>query len=273
MIKKNRLWIFFLLIVSCIGEDIINDYVSPNLRITNPIISIREGVTYRFTAKFFDTAGDEVAQPQLQWSTQTPTVISVNDTGIITALSPGQAVLILITQSRLGETIQTEHQFEVTAIPIDTETSTTSDTNVDTITSSDTNLDTTTGTDTSTTSSDTTTSTETVIVVSPQFFEGQVKSTSSYLLQGNYQYCFENDVLTLNLDDTYRADTALPGLYVYLGNNLNTVYGAYEIGKVTVFEGEHSYSLPASFGLMDYKYILYWCKPFNVKVGDAQLFD
>lgn len=94
MIKKNRLWIFFLLIVSCIGEDIINDYVSPNLRITNPIISIREGVTYRFTAKFFDTAGDEVAQPQLQWSTQTPTVISVNDTGIITALSPGQAVLI-----------------------------------------------------------------------------------------------------------------------------------------------------------------------------------
>ena len=49
--------------------------------------------------------------------------------------------------------------------------------------------------------------------------------------------------------------------------------GGYEIGRVTVFEGEHQYSIPSSIALKDYKYILYWCKPFSVKVGDAQLFE
>jgi hypothetical protein len=24
---------------------------------------------------------------------------------------------------------------------------------------------------------------------------------------------------------------------------------------------------------MDYQYILYWCKPFNVKVGHAKIYD
>ena len=110
-------------------------------------------------------------------------------------------------------------------------------------------------------------------MVSEQFFEGQIRSTSNYLLQGNFRYEFDGQNIVLSLGENYRADTALPGLYVYLTNNPTTPSGGYEIGKVTVFEGEHQYNLPASIALMDYKYILYWCKPFSVKVGDALLFD
>jgi len=76
----------------------------------------------------------------------------------------------------------------------------------------------------------------------------------------------------LDIAGNYEASTALPGLYVYLSNNPNSTSGSYEIGEVTVFNGAHSYTLPSSVDISDYKYILYWFKPFNVKVGDSTIF-
>lgn len=111
------------------------------------------------------------------------------------------------------------------------------------------------------------------IVVAPQFFEGQIRTTSSYTLKGNFRYEHNGTQIILSLDDTYRASSSLPGLYLYLTNNPNSPEDGYEVGAVTVFAGAHSYNLPSSINLMDYKYLLYWCKPFRVKVGDAQLFD
>ena len=104
-------------------------------------------------------------------------------------------------------------------------------------------------------------------------FSGKVVSKSSYTLQGGFTLAESEKGLILSLDEDYKASTALPGLYVYLSNNANTTAGAYEIGKVTVFAGAHSYQLPNSIELMDYQYILYWCKPFNVKVGEAKIYD
>ncbi len=104
-------------------------------------------------------------------------------------------------------------------------------------------------------------------------YSGEVVSKSSYTLEGGFTLASGNDGLILSLDESYKASTALPGLYVYLSNNANTTAGAYEIGAVTVFNGAHSYNLPNSIELMDYKYILYWCKPFNVKVGEAKIYD
>ena len=80
----------------------------------------------------------------------------------------------------------------------------------------------------------------------------------------------EAGILKLSFADNYNASTALPGLYIYLTNNPSTNVGAYEIGAVTDFDGAHSYDLPNSISLMDYEYVLYFCKPFNVKVGDGQ---
>ena len=45
-----------------------DDHVDPNLRITNAIISIREGLSYQFEALFFDESGREVNNPTLEWS-------------------------------------------------------------------------------------------------------------------------------------------------------------------------------------------------------------
>ena len=101
-----------------------------------------------------------------------------------------------------------------------------------------------------------------------------IKIAKEYLeqLEGSYVLKVQdNGVLRLSLGDDYKASTSLPGLYIYLGNNPNSIADAYEIGAVTVFQGAHFYDLPESIGLYDNSYILYWCKPFGVKVGEGKI--
>jgi len=107
-------------------------------------------------------------------------------------------------------------------------------------------------------------------VVSSTDRTGSLQTTSSYALSGDFSLEEDNGILKLSFADNYNASTALPGLYVYLTNNPNTTSGAFEIGKVEAFSGAHSYELPSTVGIMDYEYVLYFCKPFNVKVGDGQ---
>lgn len=107
-------------------------------------------------------------------------------------------------------------------------------------------------------------------VQQPQKRTGSLATTSTYQLQGDFNLSVEGGSLVLNLESNYKASSNLPGLVVYLTNNPNTSAGALEIGPATSFSGAHSYTLPASVGLNDYQYVLYFCKPFNVKVGDGQ---
>jgi len=109
---------------------------------------------------------------------------------------------------------------------------------------------------------------ETVVSITER--TGSLQTTSSYALTGDFVLKEEDGVLKLMFADNYSASTALPGLFVYLTNNPSTTSGAYEIGAVTDFNGAHTYELPSSIKLMDYEYVLYFCKPFNVKVGDGQ---
>ena len=46
-----------------------------------------------------------------------------------------------------------------------------------------------------------------------------------------------------------------------------------EIGEVKVFKGAHRYTIGGDIALNQYKYLLYYCKPFNVKVGDGEFGD
>ena len=301
MKRPLSLWIC-LLFFCCIGEDYVDDYVAPNLRITNTIISIREGLSYQFEALFFDESGREVNNPTLEWSAVPPTAVEIQPDGTLKALETGNVLLTVSTIGLQGNTIEASFSFEITPKVVSEVTTTTTEVSSNTTDTTTTTTDTaTTTTETSTSTTDTASSTtdssvkdsnndnsedseeneeeeeeeeeEDGIVVAPQFFEGQIRTTSSYTLEGNFRYEHNGTQIILSLDDTYRASSSLPGLYLYLTNNPNSPEDGYEVGAVSVFSGEHSYTLPASIGLMDYKYLLYWCKPFRVKVGDAQLFD
>jgi len=100
---------------------------------------------------------------------------------------------------------------------------------------------------------------------------GSIGTTTFYDLTGDFTLSeVEDGGLDLSFANNYDADTGLPGLYVYLTNNPNSIANALEIGPVQIFNGTHSYSIPNAT-LNEYGYILYWCKPFGVKVGQGNL--
>lgn len=99
---------------------------------------------------------------------------------------------------------------------------------------------------------------------------GSIQTTSSYLLEGTFTMSLSGGKVILEFEEDYKASRSLPGLYLYLTNNPNSVSNALEIGKVEVFEGIHSYTIEG-IGLDDYTYLLYYCKPFRVKVGDGKI--
>jgi hypothetical protein len=98
---------------------------------------------------------------------------------------------------------------------------------------------------------------------------GELRTTSSYTLKGLFSMQEVDGSLKLCLDSTYQASSNLPGLYVYLTNNPNSIQNATEIGMVTIFNGAHEYDIPQTVEINDFEYLLYYCKPFNVKVGDG----
>jgi hypothetical protein len=110
---------------------------------------------------------------------------------------------------------------------------------------------------------------ETIIDDKPK--AGSLRTTSQYDLEGDFEVMqLENGNLLISFASNYFSSDNLPGLYVYLTNNPNTTNGALEIGAVTVFEGEHSYEVE-NVNINDFSTILYFCKPFNVKVGDGTI--
>ena len=90
------------------------------------------------------------------------------------------------------------------------------------------------------------------------------------MLEGSFTLEQVGDDLLLEFADDYRASSALPGLYIYMTNNKNTNANALEIDAVETFNGAHSYTIQ-NVGINDYKFLLYYCKPFNVKVGDGDI--
>lgn len=97
---------------------------------------------------------------------------------------------------------------------------------------------------------------------------GNIQTTSSYTLEGNFELREDEGKHILEFFDDYKASSSLPGLYVYLSNNRNTIANAFEIGPVDVFSGAHSYSIEG-INIDEYSFLVYFCKPFNVKVGDG----
>ncbi len=99
---------------------------------------------------------------------------------------------------------------------------------------------------------------------------GTIQTTSSYVLTGKFTLEQDGANLLLSIGEDYEASEALPGLYVYLTNNPNTINNAFEIGAVEVFKGAHSYKIENT-ALNEFNYVLYYCKPFVVKVGDGEI--
>ncbi|WP_373519894.1 Ig-like domain-containing protein [Pricia sp.] len=236
---STLLGLFFF---ACIGEDIIEDYVNPELRIRNPVNSLGLNESHQFEARYLNNIGlpEDVA---VVWSSSDGSIVSIDGTGKATALRAGRATISATAQT---DSLSTMTTLEVIgdADEMDGGTDETDD-------GTDEGADG--GTD-------------------DISRKGSINSTSSYRLLGGFTIQpFSSGALELSLAENYEASTSLPGLYVYLTNNPNSINGALEIGEVTVFTGAHSYTLPENVAITDYSYLLYWCKPFSVKVGGGTI--
>lgn len=113
-------------------------------------------------------------------------------------------------------------------------------------------------------------------VVIPELItrSGTINTTSSYVLTGDFTISEieDSEDLDLQIMSNYEASSSLPGLYLYLSNNPNSVASALEIGPVSVFNGAHDYLIDET-GINEYQYLVYWCKPFSVKVGHGEILE
>lgn len=56
-----------LLVYSCTGVDLIDDYVPPTLRIVNAIEELPLGSSFQLNASYFNAIGDRIQEAQIQW--------------------------------------------------------------------------------------------------------------------------------------------------------------------------------------------------------------
>lgn len=208
--------------MGCIKDDFIDDFIAPQLRITSSIDTLAVNTTFPLEYIFLDNTGTQ-EDAMVNWESADPSILSVNEEGVLTAESFGETV-ITGTTSIDGASYTDEISIVVGE--------------------------------------------NTVITVEERF--GSIATTSTYVLTGSFTMTAEEEGFVINFANNYAASTALPGLFVYLSNNPNSIADAYEIGPVETFLGAHTYTV-TDVNINEYNYLVYFCAPFNVKVGDGTI--
>jgi len=224
---------------ACIGTDIIDDEIPEAFRVLNPIERLEVGEQFQLEVLFLNNVGVE-EELDVAFSSSDPAIASIDAMGEITAIEAGETTITAIPADR--PELTRDFLLQVQAEMIDTMT-------MDTMT------------------------TDTMVNDPLKSRSGVIETTTFYVLEGDFTLTENGEGgLILEVFDNYRASSSLPGLYVYLTNNPLTVANALEISEVTVFNGAHSFEIP-DVGINDYSHLLYFCKPFNVKVGDGEILE
>ena len=89
--------------------------------------------------------------------------------------------------------------------------------------------------------------------------------SGSYNLQGT----FSVDGTGIHVNDDYQGTTA-PGPVWYLSNSSESIQGGVRIGSANKSSGRHTIGTTQA---LDYEYLILWCDPFSVFIGNGKLKD
>jgi hypothetical protein len=259
---KKLIFIFALFLLgitynSCIGEDTLDDEIPERVQISNrPLQNIAVSETHQFDFRFFNNIGiedDDVNS--ITWSSSNVNVATIDNSGLLTAVGGGSTTIA--AEVIEGGAIIAEASTEVTIVedtptpdPIDDESETEDD--------------------------DDTPGTVTPNEEPPAPFlrsgSGSFTGANGYVARGDFTISevANSNNLEISIASNFVLADFLPGPYVYLSNNPNSINGAREISRVTTFRGAHTITVQA-VDIEDFAYVLFWCKPFGAKIGAGRI--
>jgi hypothetical protein len=300
---------FFLLAVllsACVGTDLEDDpLIGQRIDVSHQQIALRPGQDAQLTANYYDPYG--IARPvTLSWSSSNPQVASVDPTGQVRAIAPGQSVVKAAFGEFMGPLINVNVIADENGVATVTVGASRTNLNVgDTVwlTISVLNIrgETLTGNPVEWFSENTalvqvdaqgTVRALANGVVAVHAKVNGVKSNSldltvgaarrgefvpagGYVASGTAMLRSENGQVILNLGDNFRTSFAL-GTYIYLANSTNASNvrsSGLEVAQIRE-NGAKTFNVSAvnpNVGLFDYRYVIILCKPATVTFGYADL--
>ena len=116
-LMKSLQFILFLSLIfnSCIEDDIIADNQTEILSFNNTIAELGIKNTHLYNTKYTNNIG-EVTTPVINWNSSNSNIISVSNTGLLTALSIGESVITASVTTENGSIITNENNIAVIAV-------------------------------------------------------------------------------------------------------------------------------------------------------------
>lgn len=292
---------------ACIQTEIVPEVLEPKLQIIPSNVSLLLGDTFQMNGTYTDEAGKDVSH-LLQWSSAGPSIVSVDDAGLLTALSSGQSwviaeapggladsALITVTadldmvgtvevsasQNTLeaGETMQLQARaLNAVGEELAGKEIVWNSSNPGVLSVSQDGIATglNPGLATVSASADGIMSLPFPIEVIPSgglSRSGQFSGNSGYSVKGTATLRQEGAGLVLILESDFMSSSG-PGLGVYLAKTasggLNS-QNSVSLGNLQSTNGMQQYAVPSSVSLADFDYAVIYCIPFNIRFGTAQL--
>jgi len=91
--------IIFLILFSCSGEDLVDNYQEPELRTIESVSTIFLGQNQKIVVRFFNLIGEEVKNPNLNWSSSDSTILDVNQDGSLVPKKVGNATITVSVET------------------------------------------------------------------------------------------------------------------------------------------------------------------------------
>ena len=91
--------IIFLILFSCTGEDLVDNYQEPELRTIESVATIFLGQNQKIVVRFFNLIGEEVKNPNLNWSSSDSTILDVNQDGSLVPKKVGNATITVSVET------------------------------------------------------------------------------------------------------------------------------------------------------------------------------